>query len=386
MRSWLTILLAAMAIPALADEPQTVRWKRLSTITGELPMPNGGDQQTCCLVFDIDGDGVNDFVVGERTQAPSVVWYKYRGNRWDRFVVDDTRLRPEAGGAAHDVDGDGDLDIILGQDSSGPEMWWWENPAPAFDKPWTRRRIKDSGGRKHHDQTTGDFDGDGRAELVSWNQGAKSLLSLAIPADPRHHGPWPATTIYRWSAGQEHEGFPTTTVDVDGDGTIDLVGGGRWFKHRGEGRYEAHLIDDALRFTQCAAGQLVPGGRPEIVFSPGDADGEARWYEWTAGEWKPRSLRHVIHGHTCEVGDVNADGALDIMIGEMGDPGAGDDARIFVWYGDRQGRFTEAVVSHGQGIHEGKLADLDGDGDLDILLKPYHHHAPRIDVLLNEGP
>lgn len=28
----------------------------------------------------------------------------------------------------------------------------------------------------------------------------------------------------------------------------------------------------------------------------------------------------------------------------------------------------------------------DSDGDLDILLKPYHHRAPRIDILLNAGP
>ncbi len=34
---------------------------------------------------------------------------------------------------------------------------------------------------------------------------------------------------------------------------------------------------------------------------------------------------------------------------------------------------------------EGKLADLDGDGDLDILNKPYNWEAPRIDVWLNNG-
>lgn len=30
--------------------------------------------------------------------------------------------------------------------------------------------------------------------------------------------------------------------------------------------------------------------------------------------------------------------------------------------------------------------DKDGDGDLDTLLKPCHHKAPRIDILLNAGP
>jgi hypothetical protein len=39
-------------------------------------------------------------------------------------------------------------------------------------------------------------------------------------------------------------------------------------------------------------------------------------------------------------------------------------------------------VSVGIGNHESRLADLDGDGDLDILSKPYTRQAPGIDVLL----
>ena len=298
-------------------------WLRRSSSEGHLPAPNAGDQQTCCLVVDVDKDGVQDFVVGERTQAPSVVWYKYNGRGWDRFVIDDTQLRPEAGGAESDVDGDGDEDIILGQDASGTNVWWWENPCPAFGKPWVRRTIKDNGGRKHHDQTVGDFDGDGRPELVSWNQGAKSLLLFEIPANPRNSGQWPAKPIYTWTGGVECEGFPSTPPDIDLDGQIDIVGGGTWFKHKGDGIFEAQTIDDAMRFTQCAAGQLVPGGRPEVIFSPGDADGVAKWYEWQEGRWQAHDLRPIIHGHTCEVGDVNRDGHLDILIGEMGSPGCG---------------------------------------------------------------
>jgi hypothetical protein len=60
-----------------------------------------------------------------------------------------------------------------------------------------------------------------------------------------------------------------------------------------------------------------------------------------------------------------------------------DNAEVFTWYGDGQGGFHETVVSKGQGIHKGRLGDFDGDGDLDILLKPYHHRTPRLDILLN---
>jgi hypothetical protein len=32
------------------------------------------------------------------------------------------------------------------------------------------------------------------------------------------------------------------------------------------------------------------------------------------------------------------------------------------------------------------LADLDGDGDLDLLNKPYTWDTPRVDVWLNNSP
>ncbi len=360
-----------------------VNWTRKSTTTGDLQPPNSGTQQTCLVAADFDKDGIVDFAIGERTKAPSVVWYKFNGTGWDRKIVDDSLLKPEAGGDTCDIDQDGDLDLILGQDYSGSAMWWWENPYPDFTNPWKRRLIKNSGARKHHDQTVGDFDGDGQPELLSWNQSAKELLLFEIPQDPKSTEPWQSRAIYTWTSGAELEGFPSRPVDVDGDGRLDVVGGGRWFKYQAGGQFEATVVDDEMRFTQCSAGQLVKGGWAELVFSPGDTDGEARWYRWDGTNWIGQSLGFVIHGHTCEIGDVDADGNLDIMIGEMGRPGAGDGARTWVWYGDGQGNFRKTVASSGQGIHEGKLGDFNGDGRVDILLKPYSHNTPRVDVLLN---
>ncbi|MGQ9503933.1 MAG: FG-GAP repeat domain-containing protein [Thermogutta sp.] len=373
-------LVVSLSANILATE---TAWTVISSRNGDLEPPNSGDQQTCLVVADFDKDGLLDFAVGERTTAPSVVWYKREHGKWRRRIIDNSALRPEAGGVAADVDGDGDLDLILGQDGSGNAIWWWENPYPNFDNPWVRRAIKSSGPRKHHDQTFGDFDGDGRPELISWNQGGRQLLMFPLPERPREIGEWQAKTIFSWNSGQEYEGFPNALVDIDADGRPDIVGGGCWFKHLGGSRFERHVIDPSMRFTQCAAGQLIPGGFAEVVFSPGDADGDAKWYEWTANGWRPHVLGPVIHGHTCEVGDINLDGHLDILIGEMGSPGAGDKARIIVWLGDGRGNFQQQIIREGQGIHEGCLADLDGDGDLDLIVKPYHHRAPLIEILIN---
>jgi hypothetical protein len=43
-------------------------------------------------------------------------------------------------------------------------------------------------------------------------------------------------------------------------------------------------------------------------------------------------------------------------------------------------------VAEGFGNHESKIADLDGNGTLDILGKPYNWDTPRLDIWLNPAP
>src|SRR5262249_47702415 len=147
--------------------------------------------------------------------------------------------------------------------------------------------IKNAGDNRHHDQLVGDFDGDGKPDVVFWNQGAKKLFLAAIPADPRHTQPWPYTAIFSWDTG-EFEGL--AKYDIDGDGKVDIVGGGRWFKHNGGTSYTANIIDDSQKFSRVAVGQLKEGGWPEVVFVTGDGVGRLKWYEWTGKEWLGHDL------------------------------------------------------------------------------------------------
>jgi hypothetical protein len=54
-----------------------------------------------------------NFAIGESTETPSDVWHRCGGRGWERQVIDDTLLKPEAGGAVGDIDGDGRLDILM---------------------------------------------------------------------------------------------------------------------------------------------------------------------------------------------------------------------------------------------------------------------------------
>lgn len=365
-----------------------IAWTHLSSKTGDIPPPGPSIQQTASLILDIDMDGINDFIIGSRNGGPSLYWYKKNSAGWTKYLIEGDTLSLEAGGAFNDIDGDGDLDVVFGGDWKSNKVWWWENPYPQYDpdKSWVRREIKNSGANQHHDEIFGDFDGDGKNELVFWNQKANKLFLADIPANPKITQPWPYTEI--WSSDRSAEGIGKS--DIDKDGKVDLVAGGRWFKHTGGTDYTAYLIDDSQRNSRIDAGDLVVGNYPEIVMVPGDASGRLKWYECKgdptdSGCWVGHDLLgfDVDHGHSLDVVDINNDGNLDIFAAEMNLNDNNPDAKSWVFFGNGNGNFETQLISEGIGNHESKVADLDGDKDVDILGKPYNWDTPRIDIWLN---
>ena len=249
----------------------------------------------------------------------------------------------------------------------------------------------------------GDFDGDGKTDVVFWAQGDKTLYFTRIPDNPKKLSAWKLIPVYTYfddgemeqhgwypdfKDTNEHEGLAKS--DIDGDGVQDIVGGGMWFKYLADDKFSFNTVDGAYTFSRAAVGQLIKGGRPEIVFVIGDGIASMYMYEYhgdkgTKGWTSKEIVKDVSNGHSLTIIDFDGDGNLDIWNAEM-TLFDNTNAINHILLGDGKGNFLkEIIISQGIDVHESEIADLDGDGDLDVLGKPYNGDVPRLDIWLQDG-
>ncbi len=356
-------------------------WTLLTQASREIPALQPIPQQTALVIADLDGDGVDDIVGAGRQGLNAIEWLQRSGETGLPRSIAAHEFDIEAGGTAGDIDGDGDLDLVFGGDFRSNEVWWWENPAPDFDAAWTRRTIKNDGANQHHDMLFADLNGDGADELVFWNNMAEpaTLWVAPVPADPTVDEPWAYSAI--WLDSGQAEGLDA--LDVNDDGDIDLLASGTLLLNDGTGQFSGVAIVEGEGTRRGRIGQLIDGGAPELVFNSGDGVGPLVWYQWNGEEWVPNVLLdRVDHGHSLDLADVDGDGDLDILAAEMR-LDAGDAARLHIFYGDGSGTFTSELVATGFDNHESQFADVDGDGDIDVVSKPFNWFTPRIDIWAN---
>ena len=376
-------------------------WTRLSSEYGELDVPNKGTVQTDCLIADFNKDGKDEFIIFEKTESPSVVMYHQTGEKkWEKIPIENRKTPTGEASAICDIDGDGDLDIANGSEETN-QIWWWENPFPDSSptKGWKRHYIKKSGAPLHHDMVFGDFDGDGKIELAFWNQGDNSLYVAKRPEDPTKNEEWPLTKIYTYntdcqmlqrSNGTElkniginfHEGM--CKADINLDGIDDIIAGGMYFYYK-DGKYVQNDIDKSYGSSKVVAGQIIPGGRPEIVMAPAEGEGPLIMYTFDKGSWIPNVLlKSIRRAHSLQLIDFDKDGDLDIFVSEMKTKEI-NDPKVLLLLNNGNGSFEKVEVASGFGTHNSGVGDFNGDGNYDIIGKPYSWDTPRLDLWLNGG-
>lgn len=386
---------------------------------------------------DIDHDGDLDIFGANHnnaaeTGAPVEYWSNELNpgisiDNWARHVIDEDRPWPAVFLTAEDLDRDGWKDIVAG-------AWWYRNPG-APDRPWERRAV---GSRFRNYAAAWDIDRDGDIDLLgtegkgfennprlvwarndggsftvfpgigigggdflqgvavtrlgpqaplnvilSWHQAKAGVEALTVPPLPGAE-PWPIRLLSQVSEGEE-----VSDADIDRDGDIDLLLGTKWLRNSGNGTFSVlSLASNAGLPDRSELADVNRDGRLDAVvgFEKSDPWGKLAWYEQPAdagSAWAEHVVGYSDRPMSLDVGDLDGDGDVDIVVGEHSreKPNA---ARLLLYENadGAGGRWIEHLLFTGDEHHDGtQLTDIDNDGDLDIISIGYTH--PRVLVYEN---
>jgi hypothetical protein len=211
-----------------------------------------------------------------------------------------------------------------------------------------------------------------------------------------------ATATHIPSAPNLHS-TDSTFVDVDGDGDLDVAlsveyGANRLYLNDGKGRltYKPGAFGDAVRDSEHVRHADFDGdGNQDVVFVAESNEIHQLFMGDGKGGFKEASDRLPAgsQGNGLAIGDVNGDKLPDIFVGSTGEIGYGPGMKLrparnllFLNNPDSPGNFVDATQTHlpqtddqTEGV---ALADMDGDGDLDVVLaSPAHENR----LLFNDG-
>ena len=303
---------------------------------------------------DLDGDGFEDIVSvhesdtvydGKPAGHVRIAWGSADPGVWTRTTL----ARGAQAAAAEDVsiadvNGDGYPDVLVACELA--HLVYFQNPgATARTARWESTIPAVTRNRGSYIRAfLADFNGDGRPEVSSANKGAqnpgaieqpeKNAFSIYhIPADPLDGDAWTEQVL-----GRARVPINAEPVDLDGDGDLDIVAGSRrdrrvlWFENQGDFQFREHAI-------------RVDGAPAELA----------------------------ITGFNMDYADLTGDGRLDIVstawpgvLVLLIQPEAFDQPWSFRQIGSAP---PDQLVSV-------RLADIDGDGDLDAFSGAYSR-GPR---------
>lgn len=301
---------------------------------------------------DLDGDGRLDAVVAG-SEGP-LVWYAYPG--WTQSVLAAQGFTTQGGLAAGDLDRDGDLDVTVG-------TVWFENPRPAGSPtaPWPAHRIGSGSGNQ--EVAVGDLDRDGKPDVVLRGENG-SVVTLFKQNGPES---WLRRDL---AAGGGTQGL--ALADLNRDGFLDIVVGGRWLKNP-RGRilsrpWQRRSFGSWSPEAALGVGDLNRDGRPDVVMTVADGTGRISWFEGPANPGRSRWKERVIDrgpldsAQGVSLADLDRDGDLDVVTSEFRGEGR---LLVYLNWGKASGWSRQVLGT--PALRDVRVSDVGGDGDGDIV-------------------
>ncbi len=337
---------------------------------------------------DIDRDGDLD-VVTAAGEAGEVSWWENTagdGSAWTEHSIDTAFLGASAVRVA-DVDGDGDPDVVATAFLDQDVNWWENDGTPADDvggdgNSWTEHVIEDTFDGVRALEIV-DLDTDGDLDVVAAASNADEIRwweNDGSPADDL--GGDGNSWTERTPLGSFDGARGLAVADVDHDGDLDLLGVAEdandvgWLENTaGDGTvWSTHVIETELSGAASVAAADLDGDGDLDVVATGSGANVIGWWEsdgspaddvgGDGNSWTQRLVTSGFGGARDALpADVDGDGDLDILATASTD----DDVTWFENDGSG-GTWTERTVDGAfDGAQVARWADLDGDGDGDVL-------------------
>ncbi|QHI35954.1 hypothetical protein IMCC3317_13020 [Kordia antarctica] len=310
---------------------------------------------------DLDGDGDIDVVTSHYDGFPGLVWYKNTDGQgtfgYQRPVSSDFDSA-SSNIITKDIDNDGDLDIFASTNSS---IVWFENTDGLGNFSTTNIITQDV------DRVTSirsvDIDGDGDLDLISTSYNDKKLAWYENIDGLGNFGAQQIITIHSLSWALAYG------EDMDGDGDMDIIASLDdivWFENTdGNGAFTIEHQISSIDYKALTPKDIDGDGDIDIIIPAGYND-HLIWYENINGSGNFSSIRYIdtsINGDVdiTNADDLDGDGDVDILIDGNG---------LFLYLNNGNNSFSgglNILNNTNSGVNAIEILDIDGDNDLDIL-------------------
>jgi len=323
----------------------------------------------CKTVGDINGDDFPDVLAASSTgDTTGFFWYEYPN--WTKYKIADGSFTTDM--QVGDIDNDGDLDVIIPKETNpGSTVFWYENPRPDGNPDqgdWNEHKIADAGA---HDVEVADLNQDGKLDVVV-RLGETSVLLQESPTS------WSKIAID--TGGRSG----LALQDIDDDGKIDLVLDGFWLKapvNPEKDPWGKYIFANGWEGKDVGVTptDLNKDNRMDIIIAPAESKGELAWYEAPADptnrdQWKKHLIdSNVSHIHTFKVADMDLDGDTDIVIAEMHQT---ENQRVAIYRNEGNALDWRPQVIATTGSHNIRVADIGNDRDMDIVGANWSNDSP----------